>query len=300
MQNSEFPSRHGRLTEPPDRLPIAPFRKAEELTVCELYWLPASVPATEGQRRWTLQFLAKFVERVASESKVKPELFVEWDAIYPDRHDAFVQTAIDSNPLIGFSRAPGGAIPSIPDNDSIEAIRKQEKPFAVKPFVKGVCYWFVKKDFQKQMDLFWGFGGMTVLLVKPDPAAKLPEVVIPPGVKKSPAFQSMTQQNEIPGMLEMAASFRSAFLKKSKEYFGKGWEERAEYRGLLYVLPKWSSQNFFALEGEEVAQLFDVCEIYIAESPLDSGVLLASGKPIRPILHEIVQELQDAGVVFPG
>ncbi len=299
MPDVKSTSGPSRLTEAPGKEPVDPFRKAESLSRCELYWLPASLPAKEQQRKWALQFLSELVKRLAAGGRLQTELFVEAEAIYPDRQEQFIQTALDFNPVMGFSRVPGAPLPSIPKTEDTEAIRRQEKPFELKPFLRGICYWFLRKNPQKQLELFWGWGGMTMLLVKPDPAAQAPPLVVPAGVQKHPAYQSMAQQYDIPGMLSMAASAQSEFLKKSKTYFGKGWEDRLEYRGLLYVLPRWCSQDFFHLPEEEVKHLFEICDLFVTESPADKGVLLASSKPIRPIIHEVVTSLREAGHVFP-
>jgi len=296
MRSTDAPLR-ARLQEVPD-LDVTPFRKAAELTKCELYWLPASIPASAEQRRWTLLFLAELIKRLSPKGELSAELFVESSAIYPDRHEEFVQTALDFNPVMGFSRKPGGQMPSVPKNDAVEAIRKQEKPFEITQFLEGLCYWFLKKDLAKQLDVFWGLGGMTMLLVKAEPGAPPPK--IPAGVKKHPAYQSMSREHDIDAMLGMAQAAQSGFLKKTKQHFGKGWEERVEYRGLLYVLPKWSSKDFFSLPEEEIKLLFDACEVWIAESPEDKGVLLASGRPIQEIVSAITVEMKAAGEVFPG
>jgi hypothetical protein len=274
-----------------------PFRRAHDLKHCELYWLPASIPAKELQRNWTLSFLTELVKRLAPSGELKTELFLEAEAVYPDRQEEFTQTALDFNPVMGFSRAPGAPLSSIPKTEHIEAMRRLEKPFDLKLYLKGVCYWFLFKQVPRQLELFWGFGGMTLLLTKPDPSTATIE--IPSGVKKHPAFQSASQQFDIQGMFAAACSIQSSFLKKSKEYFGKGWEHRLEYRGLLYVLPRWSSRDFFNLPEEDVQHLFEVCDLFVTESPADNGVLLASLKPIRAIINEVVRGLRQAGSVFP-
>jgi len=299
MADERHPQGPSRLSALTDLEPIEPFRLAESLTRCELYWLPASVPARDTERAWTLRFLAELIKRKSTEEKLRPEVFVETEAIYPDRHDLFIQTALDFNPVMGFSRTPGAPLPSVPKPEDVQPIVRQEKAFDLKPFIKGVCYWFLFKKSQKQLESFWGFGGMTLLLVKPDPAADAPVMQIPSGVKKHPAFQASFNEQETDAMLQAAASANSSFLKKTKEYFGKGWEDRLEYRGLLYVLPRWSSKEFFSLPEEEVKQLFDVCELFVTESPADQGVLVASAKPIRKLVHDAIQALREDGLEFP-
>jgi hypothetical protein len=289
-------SARGRLSETPDRAPVLPFRHAEDVTRFDLYWLPASLPARAQQRQWTLLFLAELVKRLSPKGELSTELFVESSAIHPDRQEQFVQTAFDFNPVMGFSRKPGAPMPSLPKNEAIDAIRNQEKPFEIGQFLEGLCYWFLKKSASEQLDLFWGFGGMTMMLVKADPVT--PPINIPAGVKKHPAFQSMLQEKELQSMLDMAQAAQSSFLKKTKEAFGKGWEDRVEYRGLQYILPRWSSRDFFDLPEDDVNALFNICEVFATESPVDQGVLLASGKPLRPVISDIVIEMSAAGEVF--
>lgn len=297
MTESGNKLRSSRLTQP-DSKAIEPFHQAESLSRCELYWLPASLPAKTKERTWTLLFLGELVRRLAAAEGLQAELFLESDAVYPDRRDDFIQTALDFNPVMGFSRKPDSILPSMPDENYIDAIRRQEKPFNLKDFLQGTCYWFLRNQLQKQMDLFWGFGGMTLLLVKPDPAAKAPGVVIPRGVTKHPAYQGLSQQADIASMLNAAFRTQSGFLKKSKERFGKGWEHRLEYKGVLFILPRWSTQDFFQLPEEEIGHLFEVCEVYISESPADKGVIVASAKPIQSQIQEAVGALRQAGEIF--
>jgi hypothetical protein len=299
MESARFPPRPSRLSESSDSLPVDPFRRAEALTRCDLYWLPSSFPARKKQRKWTLLFFSELVKRLAPNGELQIELFIESDGVFPDRLDEFTQTALDFNPVMGFSRRPGAPLASIPQDEHAQAVRRQEKPFEMKSFLKGTCYHFLIKHPEKQLDLFWGFGGMTMFLVKPDPAAKQ-AMEIPAGVKKHPAFQALSQQFDVQGAIQMASSIQSGFLKKSKEYFGKGWEDRVEYRGLLYVLPRWSSEDFFQLPEDDLKHLFEVCDLFVTESPSDEGILLASAKPLRSIIHELVSSLREAGEVFPN
>jgi hypothetical protein len=296
MPDSTPPS---RLSEIAANLPVDPFRHAANLTRCELYWLPASLPATEAQRRWTLQFLTELVKGLAPKGELNRELFIELEAIYPDRQDEFIQSAMDFNPVMGFSRRPGAPLPSIPNSEDIAAIRRQEKEFVLKSFLQGICYWFLRKAPDKQLELFWGFGGMTMLLVKPDPSVQPPPIEIPPGVKKHPAFKAALEKFDLQEALGTAFTVQSGFLRKSKEYFGTGWESRLEYKALLYILPKWQSRDFFSLPEDAVNQLFEICELFVAESPADKGVILASKKPLRTLIHDVIVRMREAGFHFP-
>lgn len=88
-------------------------------------------------------------------------------------------------------------------------------------------------------------------------------------------------------------------LKKSKEYFGIGWEHRLEFKGVTFVLPRWTTQDFFELPEEQIQQLSEVCDVYISESPADNGVVLASFKPIHSQIQDALQALSRSGREFP-
>ena len=108
----------------------------------------------------------------------------------------------------------------------------------------------------------------------------------------------MNKQYDIKGLIDTSFSLQSPFLKKSKEHLGKGWEERLEYRGLLYVLPRWSSQDFFNLHEDEIKHLFEICDVYISESPVDQGVLVASSKPLQDKISKVIDDLKREDIVF--
>ncbi len=293
------PSHPSRLSEAEGSEPIAPFSFADALTRCELYWLPSSFPARQAERDWMRRFIAELKNRLGPNGEVSAELFLEATVIHEHVHDAFIQNALDFNPIMTMSRAPGAALPTEMDMKYIEDLRNQRATFDLKRFSAGFCYYFVAKLFAKQMNAFWGFGGMTVMLVKPDPATMPPPLRIPSGVKKHPAYQQMAQEQDLEGKLAIAYGLQAPFLKKSKEYFGTGWEQRLEYRGLLCILPRWKSSDFFTLPVEEVVKLFDICDVFITESPADQGILVASGKPIRKVISEICRQMTDEQMIYP-
>ena len=95
--------------------------------------------------------------------------------------------------------------------------------------------------------------------------------------------------------MQESFSLLDGFLDKSKELFGKGLEDNPEYPGILFILPLLATQDFFARPEEEVKQWFELFDVYVGESPVDQGVLLAAGFEIEPLLIEILAEMRDAG-----
>ncbi len=297
--DADAQTRRNRISPADGQEPVLPFVPAESLTRCELYWLPSTFPARQAERAWMLRFIPELIRRLSPTGELSAELFLEATALQPHLQDAFIQNALDFNPILGMSRAPGAALPTNLDMDYIEAVRTEKAKFDLNRFVSGYSYYLLRKELTKQLNLFWGHGGMTMMLVKSDPATVAPPLRIPSGVKKHPVYQEMARTQDIEGKLAMAYSLMAPFLKKSKETFGKGWEDRVEYRGLLYVLPRWSSRDYFTLPEEDVKGLFEVCEVLVTERPADGGVLLASGKPVRRIIHEVCNQLREENMIYP-
>jgi hypothetical protein len=295
-----IPASQKRLTLEERRHRLRPLRKAEQLTRCHLYWLPVDFPAKPQQRQWLLAFFEAFSQMAHQELGLQPQLFLQMKTVYPDLLDGFIKTAPEFNPLFGLSRRPEARIPPLPDMRYVEQLQKGHREFKFGDQMADYCYWFVARQEQKQRQMFLGYGGLTTIFIRPDPGATPPPPSsIPPGVKRSPIFEPILKQWNLEQGRQVAFALKSEFLKKSKEFFGRGLEDDPQFPGFLYVLPLLSTRDFFDQPDEEAAHWFELFDLYVNESAPDKGIVLASKEDSDEKLAAILEKLKHQGMRYP-
>lgn len=284
---------------PPKKNLVAPWVRAESLTTSALYWLPVSgYPSRAQERAWLRAFLYALFEKL-KEDKLMPQCFMELHYIEKFCQDPFIQRCLDFSPIFSFSRKPWGPMPGPMSKEESDAIRNQEKPFVLSDYTHDRTYWIPKADPKPFLDEFLGFGGLTMLFPGPDPNCVAPPIKISPGVRRSPYFKDIFALGDPETELNKALLLKHKFLAQTRKIFGRGWEERVEYRGLLFILPRLTSRDFFTLEPDVLAGLFDASPLYLAESQADNGVLLASLDPLDDIMIPVLEALRQQGLHFP-
>jgi hypothetical protein len=214
--------------------------------------------------------------------------------IYPDLLDDFKRGAFETVPLMGLSWCPS-APAKVPPAQEVEEIQKKQKIFNFGDHVSDYCYWFLKKD-DRLLQQFFGCGGMTLLFLPPDPNTEPPSVPIPGFIRNHPYFQSAN----LDGLLKSFAALKDSFASKSKELFKAALEQHEpESRGAYYVLPRLSSRDFFQADAAAVEEWFGLFPVYLAESPTDDGILLATKEDFGAELTSLLQELREQGLVYP-
>jgi len=103
---------------------------------------------------------------------------------------------------------------------------------------------------------------------------------------------------DIDKLVETAFSLMDGFQEKSKILFGNGLEENPQYPGLAFVLPLLSASDFFQEPPEERAKWFQLFSVYLTESPVDNGILLASALDLREVLNKVVAELKNENLHY--
>ncbi|MBI5083843.1 MAG: hypothetical protein HZB13_04510, partial [Acidobacteria bacterium] len=274
--------------------------RAESLTTCALYWLPVSAfPSRSQERDWLRAFLYALFEKLKAD-EIMPQCFMEYHHIHLHCHDLFIQRSLDLSPIFSFSRVPWAPMVAPPSKEEIDDLRNQRKVFELSNYTNGMCYWIPKFDPKPFLKEFLGFGGLTMLFPGPDPAAVSPSFKISPGVRNSPHFKEIFAMGDPQEELNKAMLLKHKFLGQTKKIFGRGWEERVEYRGLLFVLPRLASSDFFSLEPDVLAGLFDASPLYLIESAADHGVLLASKDPMDETIIPILESLHQQGLRYPS
>ena len=290
------PTKRGRLT-PVDRSPeLAPWRRAQELSRCSLYWMPVGgFPVPLAQRGWLLQFLERLASTMSEQFGLRREVFLQFKTV-PELMDTFLRNAQGFQPMLGLSRRPGAAIPRVPDAATLTRMAESGKEIKFNEITPDYCYWFLRKSGAKQLEAFWGHGGISMIFTKPDPATA------PPPVPMSPAFRKKCKAIEdsgVEGLWEAMFALKDGFQAKSKELFGIGLEDEPQYPGIPFILPLLQSSDFFSQLEQESSKWFQLFDLYIRESPEDAGLLLASKTDFDETLIKLLEKMRADGLTYP-
>jgi hypothetical protein len=257
-------------------------------------------PAASAQRQWLLAFLDALSANLQKELKLHQQTFLQMKSVHPDLLNDFIKNSMEFTPLFGLSRRPGAPVPPLPDTEYVDDLQKGRQAWKFGDRMADYCYWFIGRQEQKQRQLFFGYGGLTTIFIKPDPnAVPPPPRPIPPGVKRSPIFAPVFEQWNPQQGVDTAYALKSEFLQKSKEAFGKGLEEDPQYPGLLYVLPLLGTAEVMGQPDAVAKQWFEVFDVYINESLPDRGVIIAASMDLDETITGLVRSLADKGPRYP-
>ncbi len=292
-------SRSGdRLTPIADEL--LPLQRARDLTRCLLYWIPVDgFPVPAHQRAWLMSFLDRLVELIGSQLGLRAEVFLQ-KTVVQEHTELFVNTAMDYAPKMGLSHKPGAAFPSSPTKQEIEGLvdqaKKREK-ITLDKWLPQTCYWFSTKAEKQQREHFFGYGGMTMIFLKPDPGTVPPKLPISPALLQK---NELLRMANLDGLLAKAYALNDAFLAKSKELFqDPARKNELFFRGIRFILPSLTSADFFGQPQELFDKWFELFDLYMNESPADEGIVLASKVDIEAQLIGILKQMNDEGLVYP-
>jgi hypothetical protein len=288
-----------RLT-PLERKPIWPWTRAERHTACALYWTPVTYkPAPKSERDWLVAFSGKLAHRLAERKKLRSELFIQLKAIYPDLMDSFLKTASEFSPIIGLSRRPNSPLPKLPKNlQDLEPLQSGARKFDMSDFMADYCYWFTDKQYETQVQTFFGHGALTSVFLKPDPKTAAPKLKLPGFVKRNADFQKLFARMDPDRLMQRTYSLQDAFLANSKQLFGAGLENDPQYPGLLYVIPLLATRDFLTTPQVESAKWFELFEVYVNESVEEGGMVLAAKDDLDEDLAAISEELRSEGLLL--
>lgn len=300
-----MPTRFKRLTPLDRSTELLPWRHAPQFEDCFLYWAPLSrfpIPAID--RSWQLAFLTLFIDRVERTRKIVADTFVDARMVMENEalRDLLVNTAMEFRPLIGFSRAPGAKIPeaAVPQADLDAFARRERKP---KPldYLPSYCYWFLNRSGERQRALFFGYGGMTMLFMKPDPKTEPPPefAKLLPYVMRSKMLGPLREKFDIEKMIMSPNPLAGDFRDRSKAVFGAGMEQEPQFKGLPYIIPRLQTRDYFEAEPKVLEAWFSVFEIYLRESPEDEGLLLASKENLEEDLLWVLDRMRSEGKNYP-
>lgn len=277
---------------------LAPWVQAgEQLTDVHLYWVPVTTyPWLHDEKVWLSEFLTRFSRLLAARHQVRAEIFLQYKSLGVDQSESFRKYAQKAMILPGLGRFADNDLPSFPTAEQVKEAVKDGKDFDFREWIGDYILWFATKQPEQQRELFAGIGGMTTVFLPPDPKTAPPAIHFTPEFRAAvPVFQKI----DVDGMIAGTYALQDAFLEKSKQLFGGGLEEKAEYPGLMFILPLLDSSHFFAATEELRSQWFDLFEVYVNESKKDNGVLLAFKKPIyEETLLEVLDSMRQDGLQY--
>lgn len=275
---------------------LYPLRRARELTRCFLYWIPVqSFPLPVSQKLWVLALLDRLTAYAIADLGLRVEVFLQVKATKGELKDALMKGAREFFPVMGLSRRPNSRIPPVPTKEDLLPIQQGRKEFKLDDFYADYCYWFMADSKKEQRQSFFGYGGVTLLFLKPDPKTAAPKLPTFPAFREHPAVR-MVGVDRLAGV---GSALADRFLSESKKLFGGGLETEAQYEGLPFIIPLLGSRDFFSQPAEDVDNWFRLCDLYFNESPADEGLLLASKTDIEDWLIEALGKMKQEGLQYP-
>lgn len=287
-------SRLEPITERPASLPWV---QATALSDCSLFWLPVSgFPLRENERSWLLEFLQRFSSGLKMQHNLREEVFLQFSTATQNFEQSFRDYVKQCFYLTGVSRKPGEDLRGLPDADTIEEEMKETKRFDLTKWTSDYALWFQNQEAEKQHFLFWGEGGMTLLFMPPDPATKAPVLPFTPKFRAAfPLFQQM----DIDGMMNAAFSLKDKFLVESKKLFGEGMGPETDLNAIGFVLPLFDTGHLLHAEPSERDRWFSLFDVYIRESIVDRGIVLAFRNDYEQLMQDVLKSLREEGKEYP-
>lgn len=284
-------ARRSRLASADRSKELLPWRRADSMTKCFLYWMPATAfPLPQTEKAWLLEFTTMLGARLKKDLQAEPWVYLQYQTAV-SVHDEFIRHSQQFMPLMGLGHRPGTDVPEMPSEAEIMAAVDEKRKLDISKYTSDYAYWFLSKQDLPQRQLFQGLGGMTVLFRKPDPKAKPPELAIPERYRDHQLFKTF----DVHGLLAGACSMQDEFLKKSKVIFGADMKASVQTEFLPYILPLLGTANFFQMKEEAVQAAFDLFDVYLHESPGDYGVVLAAKQDLDETLIHLLAELREKG-----
>jgi hypothetical protein len=314
---------------------ILPWRRAETLLSCHLFWIPARLgDMPPGQREWLLSFYAYFTKFIQSELGLKGEIFMSSRTIHENSalKDIYLNSTLSDAPIAGRCRRlhqQKKAKP--PTQEDIDAMAAGKKKYVPYDYVPENAYWFLSREDRELRERYMGYGGLTMLYRKPDeqspkPSPSIPATmpfIIPKFIRNEPNIKALLEGfdprnlGETPAFLrnhpgmksvlstlkadklhEKSDSLQSRFGSRSKEIFGDGMPRDITFEALPFLLPQFTTQDFFTSTEKEIHTWFDLFDVYVRESTEDDGVVLACKDNPSSAIAGIITKMRNEGFKY--
>ena len=286
MESTRLPA--SRLTRPEDD-GFKPWIEASTIEDLHVLWLGVSgFPLRHEERTWLLEFLQRLSARLTEAGKLREEIFLQFAVASGPLEESFNRYSMQAQVLPGLSRKPGEVLQGKADVDTVRDELKESQSFDFSKWTSDYAVWFQHKSPQQQRELFWGYGGMSILLLPPDPALKSPRLPFTPKFKAAvPMFQHM----DIEAMVAGAVALNDSFLPRSKQIFGAGLEPEVDLKTVAFVLPALGSRHLVQATAEMRHEWFSLMDVYCRESVEDKGILLAFKLEYAPAVEQTLASL---------
>ncbi|MDE1178244.1 MAG: hypothetical protein PW789_16845 [Edaphobacter sp.] len=314
-----------------DSKTLLPWRWAESMRSCSLFWIPVNLGSIpRGQREWLLEFFNRLSTRLSEASDLQAEHFMQMQVIDEDEklRKEFLNAMMKEHPMLGRCWLPRGKQPIPASDQEVELLASKKKEFRPYEYAPQQAWWFLGRDADVLRGRYLGYGGLTFFFRKPDaegtivaaPPPAETQMIIPKFLRNHSGLKVLLEDfdpqkpNQIPGFIrnhpamkqvfsvfdvekrqEKTKALLSPFRDQTKEIFGAGIPRDLEYEGILFVLPKLASQDFFAQTDQQIRRWFEVFDVYINESPEDQGIILACKDNLTSLIASIVREMRSKG-----
>jgi hypothetical protein len=283
-----------RLSSPTD---LSPLVRAKQLKDYLLYWIPVRRhPMGVEERAWLSLFLERVSDYLIGRQKMRSEVFLEYKTAYASLMDPFLDLAAELIPIMGFGYKPGVPLPATPTLEDLEPLK--EGKFNVDDYVGDFIYWFLGKDERVERENFLGYGGMTIMYLAPDPASIPKKLPISPRLREHPMFKELFTRFDLDKINARAYALSDKWLRNSMELYGADIPKSPQTRGVSFIVPLLRSHDFFVEAERE--RLSKLCDFYVHESREDAGILIASHNDYEEALVEILEEMRERGLSYPG
>lgn len=303
------------------------------MSACSLFWIPVrfrTIP--DGQKEWLLSFFFTLSQRLEQSHELRAEHFMQMQTIDENKpvRKIFLNNLLKESPVTGTSRRlqDPEAEAASPTREDIEAFAKGKRQYRAYDYMPADSYWFLGGNDMQIRQTYLGYGGMTILFRKKETQNEKSQatftspmpLIIPKFLRADQQIMSLLDGFEMsnpakipsflrnhPGMKQMFSAFDmdkeqekgsrllSPFRDQSKDVFGQDMEHDSKFDALPFVLPRLSSQDFFAHSAIEIRRWFEVFDVYIAESPDDEGIIMACRDNQAELIVAIVTEMRDKG-----
>lgn len=312
-----------------DKTRLLPWRRADSLTVCSLFWIPAKLSSIpDSQKEWLLTFLQSLACCLEKTHQLLPEHFMQMQTIDENQsiRKLFLNSTLKETPLTGISRRPRQSEPATPNTEDIEAFAKKKREYQPYDYMPASSYWFLDRDDVSLRRKYLGYGGMTILFrkqeaesgnnsfaVRPPVPMIIPKFLrtnpqmmqllegfdlsaptqMPSFLRNHPGMQQVFSVLDVDNVQEKGRRLLSPLRAQSKQVFGEDMQHDLHFEALPFILPRLSSQDFFAQTATQIHRWFEVFDVYIAESPEDEGIVMASRNDLTDLVATIVREMRD-------
>jgi len=308
-----------------------PWRWAESMRSCSLFWIPVklgSIP--RSQREWLIEFFNRLAAHLSETSGLQAEHFMQMQVIDENEplRKEFINAIMKESPMQGRCWLPRGKQPIPPSDQEVELLAGKKKEFRPYDYAPPQAWWFLSRNTCSLQERYLGYGGLTVLFLKPDaeesiaitpPVLDTPVIIpkflrnhsglkvlledfdpqkpnrIPGFIRNHPAMKQVFSVFDVDKMQEKGKALMSSFRNQTKETFGAGLPRDLEYEGILFVLPRLASQDFFTQTDQQIRRWFEVFDVYINESPEDEGIIMACKDNLTSLIASIVDEMRNKG-----